>query len=94
MFLGFGAAVAMGYQTLLFSTYFAEKSLHPYDLVFIIPEFIAAYAAVLVAGAVLTQEEGKGTATSKIPAAAGFFVLGLMVTVIAFYARSVVLGTP
>jgi hypothetical protein len=83
LFFGYSAPIAMGIEGGKFAALFVSGLLKPYDFVFVIPEFFAAYSAILLGQGVLEDFEGK-TVFEKWASALKFFVVGLVLTAI-FY---------
>ena len=93
LFFGYGAAIALGFEAAKYAQLYIAQQIHAYELVFLLPEFLAAYAAVMLAGAALEEAKSGVNPLHNLGKAIALFTAGLILTVFAFFLRNFVAST-
>ncbi|PIT85527.1 hypothetical protein COU36_02810 [Candidatus Micrarchaeota archaeon CG10_big_fil_rev_8_21_14_0_10_59_7] len=60
LFFGFSAPLALGIEGWKYGSLFAAKAIPSFDLLFIVPQFVAAFAAILIGQGMIKDYEGSG----------------------------------
>lgn len=93
LFFGYGAAIALGFEAAKYAQLYVAQQIHPYELVFILPELMAAYAALLLAGGAMGEAKSGVNPLQNAGKAAALFAAGLILTVFAYFLRNFVIST-
>ncbi|MBU1197861.1 hypothetical protein KJ765_05125 [Candidatus Micrarchaeota archaeon] len=92
LFFGLSAPIAMGLEGAKFGSLLSTGTVHAYDYVFVIPQLLGAYAAILLGQGVLRDFGGKETVFVNWGGAFKFFAAGLLLTVVLIALRSMVVN--
>ncbi|MEK6954442.1 MAG: hypothetical protein AABX01_05510 [Candidatus Micrarchaeota archaeon] len=91
LFFGFSAPIALGIEGTKYASFAISGSLPAFDYVFLIPEMLAAYSAIVLGGGILNDIDGENV-FEKWSAAVKFFVIGLVLMVALALIRPYLVG--
>ena len=80
LFFGYSAPIALGIEGAKYASLYIAGALKPYDFIFLLPQLIGAYAAIVMGSGVLNDFEGN-TVFEKWNRAIKFFAIGLVLVV-------------
>jgi hypothetical protein len=92
LFFGYSAPIAMGIEGAKYGSLLAHGIMNVFDLIFIFPQLLGAYSAILLGQGVIDDIEGK-TIFENWGRALKFFLIGLAITVFLFLVRFMVSGS-
>ncbi len=90
LFFGYGAPIAMAVEGLKYGSLYSLKALPEFDLLFVVPQALACYSAVLLGKSALDDFGGKGSLFEAWRPAFKYFVvsavlLGALLVVRGFF---------
>ena len=88
LLFGFSAPIAMGIEGAKYATLLSTQAMNGYDLLFIIPELMAAYSAAVIGQSVLGDFESNETVFSDWNNAMKFFIGSLLVLIVLIVGRT------
>ncbi|MFH0971837.1 MAG: hypothetical protein ABIG96_00165 [Candidatus Micrarchaeota archaeon] len=92
LFFGYSAPIATGIEGAKYASMLSHGVIGIFDLIFIIPQLLGAYSAVLLGQGVVDDIEGKSI-FENWNRALRFFLVGLGLMIFLFFVRSALTGS-
>lgn len=90
LFFGMGAPIALGAEGLKYASLYSLSGMHWFDFSFILPEFIACFAAISLAQGVLSDYEGRESIKNYFHSSVKNLLLGLALLCFLIIARGII----